>query len=80
MSAKSAIAPELLNAKQTAAFLNIGQTAFYELRQKSLIPEPIKLGKRNMWRRTELSDWIAAGCPKRAVWEQVNPMKNFQST
>ena len=34
-----------------------------------LIPRPVRVGRSVFWRKTELDQWIAAGCPRRDVWE-----------
>ncbi len=61
---------ELLTAEQVAQVL--GWKVRYvadRLDQEELIPaaiDPFMKGKR--WRRRELDDWLAAGCPPRSLW------------
>jgi len=33
------------------------------------VPDPVRIGGCVGWRRQELLDWIAAGCPDRRTWE-----------
>lgn len=71
--------PSLLcSAEEVAAMLGIGRTLFYGLISSGKIgPVPIKLGTRVLWRRTELEEWVAAGCPTRERWVQ---RKSLQQT
>lgn len=64
-----AVEPMLLDAKAAAQFLGIGKTLFYRLSSTGeLGPQAVHLGRRSLWRRHELEEWIAAGCPRREVW------------
>ena len=61
--------PILLDARSAAAALGVGRTLFYQLDACGRIgPRPVKLGKRSLWARAELEDWVAAGCPPREEW------------
>ena len=51
-----------------AALLGIGRTTFYKLHLSGRLPLPIRFGRSVRWRRAELSDWLAAGCPPREKW------------
>lgn len=33
------------------------------------IPRPLRVGRRLLWPRAEIVDWIAAGCPNRREWD-----------
>lgn len=61
----------LLNDSSAAKILGIGRTLFRGLNSQGRIPKPIKLGRRKLWSRQELADWIAAGCPPRDKWERM---------
>ncbi len=59
----------LLNAGRAARFLGIGRSQFYLLNSNGgLGPLPVRLGRRNLWRRLELQAWVAKGCPNRERW------------
>jgi len=61
--------PLLLGADDAAALLGIGRTLFYSLHSSGKLgPQPLSLGRRTLWRRRELEDWVAAGCPIRERW------------
>lgn len=58
----------LLDAPQVAALLGIGISTLYKLNSGGRLPEPLRLGACVRWRRAEVADWIAAGCPARGRW------------
>lgn len=60
----------LFSAKEAAAFIGISRSLFYELNAEAKIPAAIRLGKRVLWRKEEMKEWICAGCPNRVEWEQ----------
>ena len=33
------------------------------------LPAPVRLGGSKKWRRTEIEEWVAAGCQTRAEWD-----------
>ena len=39
-------------------------------------PAPLRLAGCVRWRREELRDWIAAGCPPRREWEGRRAAEN----
>ena len=54
-----------------AASLIFGKSrsTWYSWLRDELIPRPVKLpGGNNYWRRIELLDWVAAGCPQQSAW------------
>lgn len=59
----------LLDAKDAAATLGIGERFFWAMHSSGeLGPLPIRLGKRTLWSRFELTDWVKARCPRREEW------------
>ena len=63
MTKKESLPAELLDVKDVAALLNCGARTVYRQSDAGRIPRPVKLGALVRWRRAELLDWIAAGCP-----------------
>jgi predicted DNA-binding transcriptional regulator AlpA len=57
------ITPELLNVKQTAALTGVSWRSVYRQCDAGRFPQPVRIGSRSLWRRTELLDWITQGCP-----------------
>jgi len=61
----------MLSASDAAKYVGVGKTFFYSLHCSGRLgPLPIKLGRRTLWRRRDLVDWVAAGCPTRQQWLQ----------
>jgi len=62
------IVSELLTTKQVAKLLGIGERTLWRWSRSGLAPSPIKFGDGRKaavrYRRAELLDWIAAGCPR----------------
>jgi predicted DNA-binding transcriptional regulator AlpA len=75
MSSKDLAQPLLVDAGTAASMCGIGRTLWYDLRSAGRVPEPIRLGRRRLWRVDELQAWIAAGCPGQNRWEQMNKVK-----
>lgn len=64
--------PLLLTAKQASMLCSKSLRTWRTWDSAGLIPRPIRIGRSTLWRRGELCEWIAAGCPKRDVWEGRN--------
>ena len=54
---------ELLDVQAMAALLNCATRTVYRLADAGRMPRPVKLGALVRWRRAEILDWLAAGCP-----------------
>ncbi|MBL7107659.1 MAG: helix-turn-helix domain-containing protein [Phycisphaerae bacterium] len=62
--------PLLLTAESSAKLLGIGRTLFYSMHSSGRLgPLPVKLGRRVLWNRKELEDWVQVGCPARNRWQ-----------
>lgn len=72
----SPASPLLLSAKEASKMLSIGRTLFYGLHSSARIPEPVRLGNRTLWNRSELEQWTNCGCPSREKWNQIKNGKN----
>jgi len=59
----------LISANESAQMLGIGRTLFYSMHSSGRLgPEPVKLGRRSLWNRKEIEDWVELGCPARKPW------------
>lgn len=58
----------LLDAHAAAAMCGIARTLWLALHNSGRIPLPVRLGRRVLWRKAELSAWIEAGCPPQSAW------------
>ncbi len=62
-------APALLDARGVAALLSVSVRHVRRMETAGELPRPVRLGRAVRWRRAELLDWLAAGCPDRVTWE-----------
>jgi excisionase family DNA binding protein len=53
----------LLDVKAVAALLGCSARHVYRLTDAGRMPAPVRLGALIRWRRAEIEEWIAAGCP-----------------
>jgi excisionase family DNA binding protein len=53
----------LLDVKAVAALLGCSTRHVYRLTDAGRMPAPVRLGALIRWRRAEIEEWIAAGCP-----------------
>lgn len=58
------IVPILYTAREAAAFCMISESNWYKLNRKGYIPRPVRIGTMYRWRKNDLVDWVAAGCPR----------------
>jgi len=62
----------LLSATEVTTLLGLSCAGLYRLCSCGQMgPMPVKLGRRVLWRRVELEDWILAGCPRREQWRAI---------
>jgi predicted DNA-binding transcriptional regulator AlpA len=54
----------LVPADRAAGLLGISARHFRKLDRTGLVPRPVRLGRRALWRVAELEEWVAAGCPR----------------
>lgn len=60
--------PLLLNAPKAAALCGLGVRTWHRHNAAGRVPLPVRIGGRRLWRREELADWVADGCPPRSRW------------
>lgn len=58
------IVPELLTTSETARLCNVGQRTMWRWSRCGISPPPKKIGGAVRYSRSEILDWIAAGCPR----------------
>lgn len=61
-------AAKLLTAVQAASLCGKSVRTWRSWDAAGLIPKPVRIRRSTLWRAEELSDWIAAGCPRRDQW------------
>lgn len=53
----------LVDVSTASRTCSLSRSAFYKFVKAGSAPQPVKLGRSTRWRRQELLDWIANGCP-----------------
>ena len=61
----------LLSAPDAAKMLGVSRAHYLKLHCAGRVPMPVRLGRRVLWRRTELEEWVEAGCPPRERWDTL---------
>jgi len=55
---------ELLTAAEAAEMAGVGKRSWWRYSSSGKAPAPVRIGRSVRWRRAELADWIARGCPR----------------
>jgi predicted DNA-binding transcriptional regulator AlpA len=58
------IEPELLTTAQTAKLLGIGERSLWRHSRDGTAPASVSIGRAVRYRRSEILEWVAAGCPR----------------
>jgi len=53
----------LLGIKAVAELLDCSVRHVHRLRDAGKMPQPVRLGSLVEWRRAEIEQWVASGCP-----------------
>jgi len=54
---------ELLTAKEVADMLKSSVRLVWKMRDSGRLPQPVKVSRLCRWRRSDIAEWIGAGCP-----------------
>ena len=64
----------LIDARELAGMLGVCRNSVLKMDTTGRLgPRAIRLGRRVLWRRTEVEAWVAAECPPRRVWLEERP-------
>ena len=55
----------LLDVSALGRMLSCSRATVYRLCDAGKMPRPVKLGSLTRWRRSDIEEWIADGCPTR---------------
>jgi predicted DNA-binding transcriptional regulator AlpA len=55
---------ELLSAAEAATMAGVAKRSWWRYVSAGRAPAPVRLGGSVRWRRSELAEWIASGCPR----------------
>lgn len=58
------IVPILYTTREAAAFCMISESNWYKLNRNGHVPKPVRIGTMYRWRKSDLVEWVAAGCPR----------------
>ncbi|MBI4583927.1 MAG: helix-turn-helix domain-containing protein [Planctomycetes bacterium] len=58
-------AAALLSVRAVGALLSCSERHVRRLSLSGRMPQPVRIGSLVRWRREEIEEWIAAGCPPR---------------
>ena len=53
----------MMTADELANTLQISKRQVWRLKAKGAIPKPVKIGTSVRWKRSDILEWIDAGCP-----------------
>ena len=59
-------APLMMTADELAETLCISKRQVWRLKARGDIPKPVTIGTSVRWRRSDILDWIAEGCPAKS--------------
>jgi len=59
----------LVTAKQAAKLCSKSLRTWRTWDSAGLIPRPVRIGRSTLWSVSDLTAWVAAGCPRRTEWE-----------
>ena len=62
-------APLLVDAREAARLCGVSRSTFWALHSAGKVPLPVHLGRRTLWRVSELAAWTEAGAPPRDRWQ-----------
>lgn len=62
------VTPLLLTAVEAATTCRTSVRTWRAWDAAGRVPRAVRIGRAKLWRPQELADWIAAGCPVRALW------------
>jgi len=62
-------APSVVDIKSASNKLGVSCRSWRRLVDAGLAPQPVRLGRRVLWRVDELDAWLEAGCPSMETWE-----------
>lgn len=55
---------ELLSAAEAAEVAGVAKRSWWRYVSSGRAPAPVRLGGAVRWRKSELAEWISAGCPR----------------
>ena len=65
--------PLLVDIHALAALLGRSVASLERDQAARRLPAPVRIGGSRKWRRAEIEEWVADGCPSQSVWTARRP-------
>lgn len=69
--ADAADPPLVVDARRLAAMLCASVRSVRKWDSAGVLPRPVRVGGRVVWRVSEICNWLDAGAPDRQTWERI---------
>jgi predicted DNA-binding transcriptional regulator AlpA len=78
MATRHAIAIEalLIGDRECAALCGVSRSHWHTLQAAGKVPSSLKLGRKTLWIKSEISEWISAKCPDARTWAAMQASAN----
>lgn len=53
----------LLSSKEVGEIIGVSSRQVWNLLNRGMIPSPVRVGRRTLWKRKDLEEWIDQDCP-----------------
>lgn len=63
--------PLLIPDTVAAALAGVSRAHWQRLMVAGKLPPSVRLGRKRLWRRLEIEEWIVAGCPDSRTWAAI---------
>lgn len=68
--------PLLIGVQEVARLLGRSERSIWRDVDEGRMPPPIHLGGARRWRRAEIHNWVAAGCPDQHAWQAMRERRD----
>jgi excisionase family DNA binding protein len=68
--------PLLIPDIDAARLAGVSRATWHRLRAAGKLPPAVKLGRKVLWRRAEIEEWIRSGCPDAATWRAMEAARS----
>jgi len=71
----AAIEPLAVGAQQLGRLLGLSKRTIHRRDSSGHLPRPVRIGRAKRYLVDEIREWLRAGSPDRATWEQMKRSK-----
>ena len=61
----------LIDVAAVSEILGVCRRTVWRLSSSAQMPASLKIGRLVRWRKSEIEEWVSAGCPARRIWEAL---------